>query len=488
MADTRTMAQLLQAPTRVTRDAILIPEIVANNFELRSMDDESSNEITRFQHKVRGIGYEAWDRFNDLLRACPHHGFSELHQLDTFYNALNINDQDSLNSAAVFLSDVAELKVLSSIALSTQEEPASAPAPAPVKSRMSGKSFPLPDLTPTCMTLELAESIRFLIQWEIAKDSPLKWVELTLRIGSEAITYNWIRLQDTRTNSTHMTATSRLRSLIWLVRNTPQVINQNFVYPQDSYWKKDYAPAGPKHQRSHRKDPLPLPFHGKTMLERLAGNDYLLFLDGILRLSQIPIRPRDQEKDYFLLAPIGTLLPSPAFRLMRMLRHVSTMYVSQSLMTWMERRWKDTNLSLNWEQEPFLWYRGALVLGHKISRIAGERLLRLEFSPQNLNQSYWIHKVPRTSAVPDHLSPSGDVVHGNEALEFSQLATMGVPPKGDIMSRKNFTTDEMPQKLHPSLLTIFGMWGIDFMGPFPSSRGTSIILVAVEILFKMALN
>ncbi|GJQ89243.1 hypothetical protein Tco_0000382 [Tanacetum coccineum] len=32
--------------------------------------------------------------------ACPHHGFSELHQLDTFYNALNTNDQDSLNSAA----------------------------------------------------------------------------------------------------------------------------------------------------------------------------------------------------------------------------------------------------------------------------------------------------------------------------------------------------------------------------------------------------
>nr|GFA45436.1 reverse transcriptase domain-containing protein [Tanacetum cinerariifolium] len=41
----------------------------------------------------------AWDHFNDLLRACLHHGFSELHQLDTFYNALNVNDQDSLNSA-----------------------------------------------------------------------------------------------------------------------------------------------------------------------------------------------------------------------------------------------------------------------------------------------------------------------------------------------------------------------------------------------------
>ncbi|GJY84342.1 reverse transcriptase domain-containing protein [Tanacetum coccineum] len=37
---------------------------------------------------------------NPLLRQCPHHGFSELHQLDTFYNSLNTNDQDALDSAA----------------------------------------------------------------------------------------------------------------------------------------------------------------------------------------------------------------------------------------------------------------------------------------------------------------------------------------------------------------------------------------------------
>nr|GEZ68372.1 reverse transcriptase domain-containing protein [Tanacetum cinerariifolium] len=36
----------------------------------------------------------------DLLKQCPHHGFSELHQLDTFYNALNPNDQDTLDSVA----------------------------------------------------------------------------------------------------------------------------------------------------------------------------------------------------------------------------------------------------------------------------------------------------------------------------------------------------------------------------------------------------
>nr|GEZ06742.1 reverse transcriptase domain-containing protein [Tanacetum cinerariifolium] len=35
-----------------------------------------------------------------MLRACPHHGFMELTQIDTFYNGLNENDQDSLNAAA----------------------------------------------------------------------------------------------------------------------------------------------------------------------------------------------------------------------------------------------------------------------------------------------------------------------------------------------------------------------------------------------------
>nr|GFC74030.1 reverse transcriptase domain-containing protein [Tanacetum cinerariifolium] len=58
------------------------------------------NEIMRFQQRFVESFSEARDRFNDLLRACPHHGFFELHQLDTFYNALNVNDQDSLNSAA----------------------------------------------------------------------------------------------------------------------------------------------------------------------------------------------------------------------------------------------------------------------------------------------------------------------------------------------------------------------------------------------------
>ncbi|GJR13348.1 reverse transcriptase domain-containing protein [Tanacetum coccineum] len=71
-----------------------------NKFFPPSKTTNLRNEIMRFQQRFDEIFYEACDRFNDLLRACPHHGFLELHQLDTFYNALNSNDQDSLNSAA----------------------------------------------------------------------------------------------------------------------------------------------------------------------------------------------------------------------------------------------------------------------------------------------------------------------------------------------------------------------------------------------------
>nr|GEV20905.1 reverse transcriptase domain-containing protein [Tanacetum cinerariifolium] len=93
MADNRTMAQMLQAPIEGYEDAIVVPPINANNFELKQT---LINLVQCNQFTVN----EAWDRFKDLLRQCPHHGFSELHQLDTFYNALNPNDQDALDSAA----------------------------------------------------------------------------------------------------------------------------------------------------------------------------------------------------------------------------------------------------------------------------------------------------------------------------------------------------------------------------------------------------
>nr|GEW84413.1 reverse transcriptase domain-containing protein [Tanacetum cinerariifolium] len=144
MADNRTMAQMLQAPIEGYEDAIISstfrhPEVPNTTVKLLlfsfSLEGEARiwldkeptgsiltwedlvskfinqffppskttylrNEITNFLQKSNETFNKAWERFKDLLRQCPHHRFSELHQLDTFYNALNPNDHDALDSAA----------------------------------------------------------------------------------------------------------------------------------------------------------------------------------------------------------------------------------------------------------------------------------------------------------------------------------------------------------------------------------------------------
>nr|GEU71215.1 reverse transcriptase domain-containing protein [Tanacetum cinerariifolium] len=156
MTDQRTMIELLRAPTEGYAEAILVPLILAEQFKIkhslinmmtldqffglekdnphdyiraarRWLEKEPSrsihtwedvvskfineffppsrttnlyNEILNFQQRFDESFHEAWDRYKDLLRAFPHHSFTELHQLDTFYNALNPTDQDSLNAIA----------------------------------------------------------------------------------------------------------------------------------------------------------------------------------------------------------------------------------------------------------------------------------------------------------------------------------------------------------------------------------------------------
>nr|GEU92410.1 reverse transcriptase domain-containing protein [Tanacetum cinerariifolium] len=155
MVDQRTMVELLHVPTEGYAKAIVVLSILAEQFELKhslinmmttdqffglkkdnlhdhirwfnkitstikykyvpgsaiklmlfpfSLAGEAfrttnlRNEISNFQQRFDESFHEAWDRYKDLLRACPHHGFTELNQLDTFYNALNPADQDSLNA------------------------------------------------------------------------------------------------------------------------------------------------------------------------------------------------------------------------------------------------------------------------------------------------------------------------------------------------------------------------------------------------------
>ncbi|GJZ70169.1 hypothetical protein Tco_0633719 [Tanacetum coccineum] len=135
MVDQRTMAELLCAPTEGYAEAIVVPpSLVKQNMmtsdQFFGLEKDNPHDHIRWFNKITStIKYkdvpnhaiklmlfsfltcegsppfdksfhEAWDRYKDLLRACPRHGFTELHQLDTFYNALNPSDHDSLNSAA----------------------------------------------------------------------------------------------------------------------------------------------------------------------------------------------------------------------------------------------------------------------------------------------------------------------------------------------------------------------------------------------------
>nr|GEZ13599.1 reverse transcriptase domain-containing protein [Tanacetum cinerariifolium]GEZ13602.1 reverse transcriptase domain-containing protein [Tanacetum cinerariifolium] len=71
-----------------------------NQFFPPSKITHLKNKISRFTQRFEETFGEAWDCFKEMLRACPHHGFSELTQIDTFYNGLTEQDQDSLNAAA----------------------------------------------------------------------------------------------------------------------------------------------------------------------------------------------------------------------------------------------------------------------------------------------------------------------------------------------------------------------------------------------------
>nr|GEZ86783.1 reverse transcriptase domain-containing protein [Tanacetum cinerariifolium] len=155
MVDNRTMKELLQAPTEgdVSNDVIklmMLPyslegaarvwydkeppnsiltwEDLVNKFVNQlfhpSKTTHLKNKISRFTQRFEETFREACEQFKEMLRACPHHGFTELAQIDTFYNSLNDNDQDSLNVAAGgnHLIDIFAKKVITPTPVKAVEE------------------------------------------------------------------------------------------------------------------------------------------------------------------------------------------------------------------------------------------------------------------------------------------------------------------------------------------------------------------------------
>nr|GEY70978.1 reverse transcriptase domain-containing protein [Tanacetum cinerariifolium] len=140
------------------------------------------------------------------------------------------------------------------------------------------------------------------------------------------------------------------------------------------------------------EDHFPLPFMDQ-MLERLAGNKYLCFLDGFSRHFQIPINPNDQDKTTFT-CPFGTyayrripfgLCNAPAtFKwcmlaiFYDMIKESVEVFIDDfsvfrnSFETYLNnlnkmiQHCKDAHLVLNWEKCHFMVKEG-IVLGYKVS-------------------------------------------------------------------------------------------------------------------------
>nr|GEU66284.1 DNA-directed DNA polymerase [Tanacetum cinerariifolium] len=181
-----------------------------------------------------------------------------------------------------------------------------------------------------------------------------------------------------------------------------------------------------------RKDHFPLPFMGQ-MLERLAGNEFYCFLDGFSREGIVL---------GYKISKSGIEVDRAKVDVITKLPHLTT--VKGGLTSQQKKKFfKDVKHYFY----PYLF------------QIYADQIIQRYVHGQ---KAFEILKAC-------HEGPSGGHHGANLTAKKRQ---------GKISQR-----DEMP---HNSIQVceIFDIWGIDFMGPFPSSKGNKYILVAVDYLSK----
>nr|GEU81908.1 reverse transcriptase domain-containing protein [Tanacetum cinerariifolium] len=155
----------------------------------------------------------------------------------------------------------------------------------------------------------------------------------------------------------------------------------------------------------------------------------------------------------------------------------------------MLKRCEDTNLVLNLEKCHFM-VKEDIVLSYKISE-SGIKVDRAKVDViAKLSHPTSVKGAENLAA--DHLSrlenPHQDELEKKEITETFPLETLDAH---DLVTRcdacqrqgKISQRDEMPQSAI-QVCEIFNVWGIDFMGPFPSSRWNKYILVTVDYFSK----
>nr|GFA95415.1 reverse transcriptase domain-containing protein [Tanacetum cinerariifolium] len=296
-----------------------------------------------------------------------------------------------------------------------------------------------------------------------------------------------------------------------------------------------------------RKDHFPLPFMDQ-MLERLAGNEYYCFLDGFSGYFQIPINPKDQDKTMFTCPygtfaykrmPFGLCnAPGTFQRCMMAIFHDMIEKTMEAFRTLKDKLTEAPILiAPNWDQ-PFELMCDAsdftvgAVLGQRIEKhfrpiyyaskmmnqaeanytttekemlaefdfkvidtrgaenYASYHLSRLEnpyenvFDPKEINETFPLESLNKV-AHKDPSTPWDADLANYHAGNFIIKDAFELVKRCDSCQRQGKVSqkDEMPQNFI-QICEIFDVWGIDFMGPFPSSKGNKYILVAIDYLSK----
>nr|GFA62086.1 putative pol polyprotein [Tanacetum cinerariifolium] len=295
-------------------------------------------------------------------------------------------------------------------------------------------------------------------------------------------------------------------------------------YTHKILMEDDYKPAVQSQRRVNPK------IHDVIKKEVIK----LLDADGFFRYFQIPIDPQDQEKTTFT-CPYGTF----AYRRMpfglcnalgtfqRCMMSIFHDMIEKTMEVFMDdfsvfgdsfsscltnldkmlNRCEEKNLVLNWEKCHFMCKEG-VVLGHKISKSSIEvdrakmDVIAKLPHPTTVKgvRSFLGHAGFYHCFIQDFLKIARPMTHllgketpsvfSKESFEILKACHEG--PSGGHHSANHTAKkrqgkisqrDEMPQN-SIQVFEIFDIWGIDFIGPFSSSKGNKYILVVVNYLSK----
>ncbi|CAN6576919.1 unnamed protein product [Malus baccata var. baccata] len=260
-----------------------------------------------------------------------------------------------------------------------------------------------------------------------------------------------------------------------------------------------------KPNNSTRKDHFSLPFIDQ-MLERLASHSFYCFLDGYSGETNLVL---NWEKCHFMVKHgivLGHLISSKGI------------VVDKAKIGVIAKLPPPTSVKNQRDKLPHVIYYASRTLNDaqlnysntekELLAVAKPQLIRWVLLLQEFDLEILDEK-GRENVVADHLlrlvnasTDEADSLPLQESFLDEQLLTVThqvpwyadianylafgeIPSEFSYQQRKKFlsTRNEMPQQ---SILVIelFDVWGIDFMGPFPSSHGNLYILVAVDYVSK----